>query len=73
MFLSYTFIYYRPIVERREFLIQNMTEIKGHIMFSEVKELHVSIFKQFIFVYTYTIIIIYKYKCVYFRPLMNLS
>lgn len=39
----YTFIYYRPIVERREFLIQNMTEIKGHIMFSEVKELHVSI------------------------------
>lgn len=43
MLTSYEFIYYRPIVERREFLVQNMTEIKGHIMFSEVKQLHVSI------------------------------
>ncbi|VVC27205.1 Nucleic acid-binding, OB-fold,BRCT domain,DNA ligase 3, BRCT domain,DNA ligase, ATP-dependent,DNA [Cinara cedri] len=30
----------RSIVERRKILMQNMTEIKGHIMFSEVKELH---------------------------------
>lgn len=26
--------------------MQNMKEIKGHIMFSEVKELHVSIFER---------------------------
>lgn len=30
----------RTIVERRKILMQNMTPIKGHIMFSEVKELH---------------------------------
>lgn len=33
---------FRSIVERRKVLKRNMTEIKGHIMFSEVKELHVS-------------------------------
>lgn len=35
---------FRSIVERRKVLMHNMTEIKGHIMFSEVKELHVSIY-----------------------------
>ncbi|CAH1732759.1 unnamed protein product [Aphis gossypii] len=30
----------RSIVERKTILMQNMTPIKGHIMFSEVKELH---------------------------------
>lgn len=30
----------RTIVERRKILLENMTSIKGHIMFSEVKELH---------------------------------
>ncbi|XP_046390611.1 DNA ligase 3 [Ischnura elegans] len=29
-----------PIVERRKFLIQNMKEIKNHVMFSEMKEVH---------------------------------
>lgn len=36
---------FRSIVERRKILMDNMNPIKGHIMFSEVKELHVSIFK----------------------------
>ncbi|XP_050438393.1 DNA ligase 3 isoform X3 [Adelges cooleyi] len=30
----------KSIVKRRQVLVQNMTEIKGHIMFSEVKEIH---------------------------------
>lgn len=38
------FTHFRPIIERRKILMQNMTEIKGHIMFSEVKTLKVSQF-----------------------------
>jgi len=38
---------FRSIVERRKVLMDNMTEIKGRIMFSEVKELHVSIYIYF--------------------------
>lgn len=63
---------FRTIVERRKILLQNMTPIKGHIMFSEVKELHVSIIFQIAQsckIMTY-IIIFFK---IYFRILKNLS
>lgn len=45
-------VIFRSIIERRQFLLKNMTEIKGHIMYSEVKELHVSKFKNKINKYT---------------------
>lgn len=32
----------RPLCERREILRKNMTEVKNHVMFSEMKEINVS-------------------------------
>ncbi|XP_050527084.1 DNA ligase 3 isoform X1 [Daktulosphaira vitifoliae] len=40
MYYNGTSLLDKSIVERRKVLEQNMIEIKGHIMFSEVKELH---------------------------------
>lgn len=44
--ISNKLINFRTISERRQILLENMIEIHGYIMFSEVKELHVSKFKN---------------------------
>lgn len=35
-------LFLRPVKERRRILEQNMKEVPNHIMFSEIKEIHVS-------------------------------